>query len=124
MHARCILATLLVTFDSLRPSQGQPTNQDGQQASWLDHLFGQATWKRTDKDDSFWAARGKREAPGHDPEFWALRGKRQYIKPNGFFQAFPSLGSGTKRTKDYRGGQGKRSIKPNGLFGAFKRAYK
>merc|ERR1711936_340280 len=72
---------------------------------------------RADKDDMFWATRGKRN--GGD-DFWAIRGKKQYIKPNGFFQAFSKTSPGKKSMNLWR--SGKKSLKPNGLFGSIKRS--
>ena len=43
---------------------------------------------RSDKDEMFWATRGKRSPAPED--FWAIRGKKQSIKPNGFFQTLKS----------------------------------
>merc|ERR1712123_100699 len=86
---------------------------------WLGSLLGPTRRDlRADKDDMFWATRGKRS--GEDSDFWAIRGKKQYIKPNGFFQALSTPTPG-KRTMDLWM-NGKRSFKPNGLFSTMKRA--
>merc|ERR1712128_344180 len=86
---------------------------------WLGSLLGLTRRDlRADKDDMFWATRGKRS--GEDSDFWAIRGKKQYIKPNGFFQALSTPTPG-KRTMDLWM-NGKRSFKPNGLFSTMKRA--
>merc|ERR1712106_488911 len=86
---------------------------------WLGSLLGLTRRDlRADKDDMFWATRGKRS--GDDSDFWAIRGKKQYIKPNGFFQALSTPTPG-KRTMDLWM-NGKRSFKPNGLFSTMKRA--
>jgi len=122
MVPRCLLVFLIVVLDILCPSQGLPNHPDGFQGNWLSNWFGQSAGKRNIKDDAFWAARGKRSVG--EAQFYAVRGKRQYIKPNGFFQAFPSTDKGIKRTKAFHGIAGKRTMKPNGLFGTFKRAFK
>merc|ERR1712106_289515 len=86
---------------------------------WLGSLLGLTRRDlRADKDDMFWATRGKRS--GDDSDFWAIRGKKQHIKPNGFFQALSTPTPG-KRTMDLWM-NGKRSFKPNGLFSTMKRA--
>eukprot|EP00091_Calanus_sinicus_P012475 TRINITY_DN2809_c0_g1_i1.p1 TRINITY_DN2809_c0_g1~~TRINITY_DN2809_c0_g1_i1.p1 ORF type:complete len:166 (-),score=53.62 TRINITY_DN2809_c0_g1_i1:55-486(-) len=86
---------------------------------WLGSLLGLTRRDlRADKEDMFWATRGKRDA--EDSDFWAIRGKKQYIKPNGFFQALPTPNQG-KRSLDLWMSE-KRSLKPNGLFGSMKRA--
>merc|ERR1740136_349517 len=87
---------------------------------WLGEALGLTARRdlRADKDDMFWATRGKRS--GDDSDFWAIRGKKQYIKPNGFFQALSTPTPG-KRTMDLWM-SGKRSFKPNGLFSTMKRA--
>merc|ERR1712128_200617 len=86
---------------------------------WLGSLLGLTRRDlRADKDDMFWATRGKRS--GDDSDFWAIRGKKQYIKPNGFFQALSTPTPG-KRMMDLWM-NGKRSFKPNGLFSTMKRA--
>merc|ERR1712106_414881 len=122
MVQRCVLACLLIVLDIFTVIQA---SQHGNQDSWFSTLFsGQSAGKRTIKDDAFWAARGKRSDPAQDAEFYALRGKRQFIKPNGFFQAFPSTDKGMKRTKAFRETSEKRTMKPNGLFGTFKRSFK
>merc|ERR1719244_1567129 len=65
------------------------------QNSWLTSLLGLSQrHQRSEKDNMF----------------WATRGKKQTIKPNGFFQAMP------------RSQPGKRNMKPNGLFSSLKRA--
>merc|ERR1712106_709948 len=75
------------------------------QHPWLGSLLGLTRRDlRADKEDMF----------------WAIRGKRQYIKPNGFFQANATPTPG-KRSMDFWR-TGKRSLKPNGLFGSMKRA--
>ena len=85
---------------------------------WLGSLLGLTRRDlRADKEDMFWATRGKRNA--EDSDFWAIRGKKQYIKPNGFFQALPTPNEG-KRSMDLWMSD-KRSFKPNGLFGSMKR---
>merc|ERR1712106_178981 len=122
MVQRCLLACLLLVLDIFTVIQA---SQNGNQDSWFSTLFsGQSAGKRNIKDDAFWAARGKRSDPAQDAEFYALRGKRQFIKPNGFFQAFPSTDKGMKRTKAFRETSEKRTMKPNGLFGTFKRSFK
>merc|ERR1711892_1178178 len=89
------------------------------QHPWLGSLLGLTRRDlRADKEDMFWATRGKRNA--EDSDFWAIRGKKQYIKPNGFFQAIATPTPG-KRSMDFWR-TGKRSLKPNGLFGSLKRA--
>merc|ERR1711892_203983 len=89
------------------------------QHPWLGSLLGLTRRDlRADKEDMFWATRGKRNA--EDSDFWAIRGKKQYIKPNGFFQAIATPTPG-KRSMDFWR-TGKRSLKPNGLFGSIKRA--
>merc|ERR1711892_385488 len=89
------------------------------QHPWLGSLLGLTRrGLRADKEDMFWATRGKRNA--EDSDFWAIRGKKQYIKPNGFFQAIATPTWG-KRSMDFWR-TGKRSLKPNGLFGSIKRA--
>merc|ERR1719378_421792 len=83
------------------------------QNSWLTSLLGLSQrHQRSEKDNMFWATRGKRsDMDVEDMEdFWATRGKKQTIKPNGFFQAMP------------RSQPGKRNMKPNGLFSSLKRA--
>jgi len=126
MVQRCLFASLLIVLDILMQAQASTSYPNGHQESWFSNLFAsQPTGKRNIKDDAFWAARGKRSDPAaRQAEFYALRGKRQYIKPNGFFQAFPSTDKGIKRTKAFHETSGKRTIKPNGLFGTFKRAFK
>merc|ERR1712042_6822 len=74
---------------------------------WLGSLLGLTRRDlRADKDDMFWATRGKRSAD----DFWAIRGKKEYIKPNGFFQPLSTQAPG------------KRSFKPNGIFSTMKRS--
>merc|ERR1711892_1241852 len=89
------------------------------QHPWLGSLLGLTRRDlRADKEDMFWATRGKRST--EDSDFWAIRGKKQYIKPNGFFQAIATPTPGKKSMDFWR--TGKRSLKPNGLFGSIKRA--
>merc|ERR1712106_1000029 len=95
------------------------TDGEGVQHPWLGSLLGLTRRDlRADKEDMFWATRGKRST--EDSDFWAIRGKKQYIKPNGFFQAIATPTPG-KRTMDLWM-NGKRSFKPNGLFSTMKRA--
>merc|ERR1719357_2181399 len=104
MVKECILLLALLAVND--PGLAQVENDDGTMvsASWLHNLLGVKPFEpreaRRDKDEMFWATRGKRSS--QDPQFWAARGKRGIsIKPNGLFGAI----------------KGKRSLKPNGLFG-------
>ena len=84
--------------------------------SWLSSLFGSRELRsERDRDNLFWATRGKREAGEDVEDFWAIRGKKQSIKPNGFFQHF-------ENQRDLRTPGTKRAgLKPNGLFSSIKR---
>jgi len=104
MVKECVLLLVLLAVNDRGLAQVE--NDDGTivSASWLHNLLGvkpfQPREARRDKEDMFWATRGKRSS--QDPQFWAARGKRGIsIKPNGLFGAI----------------KGKRSLKPNGLFG-------
>jgi len=85
----------------------KPKEEPESHQPWLGSLLGLTRRDaRADKDDMFWATRGKRSSD----DFWAIRGKKEYIKPNGFFQPLSTQAPG------------KRSFKPNGLFGTMKRS--
>merc|ERR1711892_74971 len=91
------------------------------QHPWLGSLLGLTRRDlRADKEDMFWATRGKRST--EDSDFWAIRGKKQYIKPNGFFQAIATPTPGKKSMDFWKSGKRSLSLKPNGLFGSIKRA--
>jgi len=122
-----LLITFLVVSDlgcwaEATAEEGINDNQtEGEEVQhpWLGSLLGLTRRDlRADKEDMFWATRGKRNT--EDSDFWAIRGKKQYIKPNGFFQAIATPTPG-KRSMDFWR-TGKRSLKPNGLFGSIKRA--
>merc|ERR1712002_141738 len=85
----------------------KPQEETEAEQPWLGSMLGLTRRDvRGDKDDMFWATRGKRTAN----DFWAIRGKKEYIKPNGFFQPLSTQKPG------------KRSFKPNGLFSTMKRS--
>ena len=87
--------TVLLTFLAMSDlgcqaeaaDEGQKDTQaEGEEAqkAWLGSLLGLTGRDlRADKEDMFWATRGKRNI--EDSDFWAIRGKKQYIKPNGLF---------------------------------------
>merc|ERR1712013_596796 len=85
----------------------KPQEEAEAKQPWLGSLLGLTRRDvRADKDDMFWATRGKRTPD----DFWAIRGKKEYIKPNGFFQPLSTQKPG------------KRSFKPNGLFSTMKKS--
>jgi len=97
----------------------EETNRANIEQPWLGSLLGLTRRDlRADKDDMFWATRGKRST---EDDFWAIRGKRDYIKlkPNGLFGTIKrsSLKPNSLFTAFKRGG-----FKPNGLFGTYKRS--
>ena len=71
---------------------------------------------RADKDERFWATRGKRSS--QDQHFWAARGKRGVVmKPNGLFGITQGKRSSFKPNSLFSITGGKRSsFKPNSLF--------
>merc|ERR1719158_1416031 len=94
-------------------------NEDQAEQSWLSNLFSSREL-RSDRDNLFWATRGKRAAMDSDTDFWAIRGKKQTIMPSGLFQHFRDWNQ-----RELRGTpQPKRAgLKPNGLFGSIKRGH-
>jgi len=103
--------------DSHEQQEQEDNEEQEQNHPWIGSLLGINRRDLRGDDDMFWATRGKRN--GGD-DFWAIRGKKQYIKPNGFFQAFSKTSPGKKSMNLWR--SGKRSLKPNGLFGSIKRS--
>ena len=137
MVARCagLLITILVVSDlscwaeETTEEATTISNEDAEdiQHHWLGEALGLTARRdlRADKDNMFWATRGKRNT--EDADFWAIRGKKQYVKPNGLFQAI----STPKRSMDLWMSEKRHGLfdsikraglKPNGLFGAYKRA--
>merc|ERR1712013_888605 len=85
----------------------KPQEEAEAKQPWLGSLLGLTRRDvRADKDDMFWATRGKRTPD----DFWAIRGKKEYVKPNGFSQPLSTQKPG------------KRSFKPNGLFSTMKKS--
>merc|ERR1719369_1013476 len=92
-----VVLHLVCSEEQQKEEHEKPQEETEAKQPWLGSLLGLTRRDvRADKDDMFWATRGKRTAD----DFWAIRGKKEYIKPNGFFGTY-------KRS----------SLKPNGLFG-------
>jgi len=106
-----LLITFLLVSDigcwaEATAEEGQ--NVDQAKASWLGSLLGlERRNLRADKEDQFWATRGKRSSVKPNGFFLSMPGKKS-MKPNGLFGSMP----------------GKRAFKPNGLFGTIKKSYK
>merc|ERR1719209_1229413 len=102
-----VVLHLVCSEEQQKEEHEKPQEETEAKQPWLGSLLGLTRRDvRADKDDMFWATRGKRTAD----DFWAIRGKKEYIKPNGFFQALSTQKPG------------KRSFKPNGLFSTMKRS--
>merc|ERR1711892_56714 len=94
-------------------------NVDQAKASWLGSLLGlERRNLRADKEDQFWATRGKRSSVKPNGFFLSMPGKKS-MKPNGLFGTIKRQGLNPNVLL----GAFKRSgFKPNGLFGTIKRA--
>merc|ERR1712212_786835 len=102
-----VVLHLVCSEEQQKEEHEKPQEETEAKQPWLGSLLGLTRRDvRADKDDMFWATRGKRTAD----DFWAIRGKKEYIKPNGFFQPLSTQKPG------------KRSFKPNGLFSTMKRS--
>merc|ERR1712212_927066 len=102
-----VVLHLVCSEEQQKEEHEKPQEETEAKQPWLGPLLGLTRRDvRADKDDMFWATRGKRTAD----DFWAIRGKKEYIKPNGFFQPLSTQKPG------------KRSFKPNGLFSTMKRS--
>merc|ERR1719483_1857008 len=125
MVSACLaLISTLLSFSD-HGCLGQEQQGDGLQGEmllppWWSSLLGvrplEPRTLRADKEERFWATRGKKSH--QDQHFWAARGKRGVVmKPNGLFGITQGKRSSFKPNSLFSITAGKRSsFKPNNLF--------